>query len=641
MPKKPSFRATGEWSELLRHTEHLIREESGEVYRVEPVDLVTFVTSQEYLKQDLWGISDAQREFLEVAADLENNRNFFVLFVGKGGGKNWASAVLFLYVVYKLLCMYDPHKYLDHNRDKAIVLINVAINAIQARKNFYDPMVSMLRHAGYNAFRQFGFDPDKDILSTSVQFPQNIEIMSANSRAGGIEGYDILVAMADEVDDVEFHSVEKIINTLRTSAQSRFRGKEKVIIISYRRYVGSSGKILEYFNQYKSLAHVYARRYASWEFHPARTREDFETYYKENPEKAACMYGSEISGSYIDSWIKDSKRIKMAMNINRKWIFDWPLPYQTSQVGSSEWWDRENHDEWRQSPMSEHEWTDPNGIVHTLNPYDIPIREIGNPNYQYVFCGDPALGSEANGGDGYGIAMGHRVVIKDEKGIKHPRIIVDFAFRFTGRMFEEGQVQMKAVEELIKKLKHQYGYNIKIFSFDGWNSASLTQWIAKTYKDAIVYHRNLVETSDYTTLRDAIFGEAPPSNGTGDKESNGGIDLPWHPIVFEELRNLREDRTKNPPKVDHPENGTKDISDVVAKLSRIIVHQWPFTDVLAAGTGINEQALVDKVSRGLASEKEQHEFDELRFSQTLGLGRIRQQSKGAKPISYKDIFPDI
>lgn len=795
MAKRNEFKATETWGDLLRKSEHAAKESEGEVYRIKPVDLETFVLSHEYLGQDLWGLSDVQKDFLEKGSDLENGINFFVLFVGKGGGKNWSSGVLFLYIVYKLLCMYDPHKYLNHNSAKAITLINVAINETQARKNFFDPLANILRASGDKAFRQFGFNPETDIQKTQVVFPKNIEIMSANSRAGGIEGYDLLVAMADEVDDVEFHSVDKIVDTLRTSSQSRFEGHEKVMVISYQRYVGSSGKINEFYSNAGNFSHVYARKYASWEFHPARTREDFESYFKENPEKAACMYGSVVTGSFVDSWIKDSKRIKNAMNWNRTWVLDWPLPYDPHEVGTEEWKNKISHREWRGSPLSEHIYVGEDGESHQLDPYDMPIAKVGDPNQTYVFCGDPALGSEVNGGDGYGIALAHREIVRDERGRKYVRPIIDLAFRFTGRMFEEGQVQMVAIEKLITKLKDQYGYNIKYFSFDGWNciakgskvlteegyrnvetlsvgdtvvgkeglntvqeleskdnvpsyivkmdtglelevtrnhplyvknkgfveaknlsigdsivygeqahfgnhenipealvfgyliskltpkdyqlsfngtsndigaflsafyensasidienskiefttvsekvskdiqllllqlgvkayrkdgykvtilgsqiipfsevvgflsdrkqetlkelvsklkkpdfidsvkivdiveststivhmevdgdhtyiaegllshnSASLTQWIAKTYRDALVKDFNLVETRDYTALRDALFGEAPPSNGKGEKESNGGIDLPWHPIVYEELRELREDR---------------------------------------------------------------------------------------------------
>lgn len=469
MAKAGKFSATSNWSDLLKRGEYAVREASGEVYRVQPVDLETFVTSQDYLKQSTWGMSSAQKEFLSAASDHENGVNFFVLFVGKGGGKNWASGILFLYTVYKLLCMYDPHKYLGKgNSDKAITLINVAINSQQAEKNFFAPMVSILNNAGPKAFQEFGYVPGED-NKASVVFPKNIQIISANSKAGGIEGYDVLLALADEVDDSEFYGVDKIVTTLRSSARSRFRGKEKVIVISYRRYIGSSGKIMEYYNSAVGKAHIYARRYASWEFHPVLTREDFESEFLENPEKAACIYESVDSGSFIDSWIKDPKRIKSSMNLNRSWIFDWPLPYQIEEVGTEEWWAKENHGEWKQNPASESSYVDSDGVKQRLDPYAIPIKEYGDSKYQYVFTGDPALGSEANGGDGYGVVLAHREVIKDERGRKFVRPIVDFTFRFTGRMFEEGQVQMAALESLIVSLKEQYGYNIKIFSFDGWN----------------------------------------------------------------------------------------------------------------------------------------------------------------------------
>jgi hypothetical protein len=638
---KRSFKVTSEWSTILKQGEHLVREESGEVYRIEPVDLDTFVTSKDYLGQDLWGLSEPQKDFINNVSDFENGKNFFVLYVGKGAGKNFSSGVAFLYVVYKLLCMYDPHKYLNHNKSKNITLINVAINAIQAKKNFFDPMVNMLRQAGDKAFNEFGFNFEKDVLSSSIQFPGNIEIMSANSRAGGIEGYDLLMALADEVDDVEFHSVDKILNTLRTSAQSRFIGKEKVIVISYRRYVGSSGKILEFYNSARGLAHVYARRYASWEFHPARPKEFFQQYYDENPEKAACMYGSDLSGSYVDSWVRDPKRIKKAMRIDRQWIFDWPLPYQTSEPGSEEWKNRDIHDEWKQSPLSEHTYRDKNGIQKILDPYDIPIKEYGNPKHYYVMCGDPALGSELNGGDGYGLTMGHREIVTDELGRKFVRPVIDFSFRFTGRMFPEGQVQMKAIEDLIVKLKNRYGYNIKLFSWDGWNSMSLTQWLAKTYKDAIIYDRSVVDTKDYSALRDAIFGEAPPTSGHGGKESNGGIDMPWHPILYDELMNLRVDNSKNPPKIDHINSSTKDMSDTLARVVRLIVYEWPFMDVVATGTNYSESEDIKKVKAGIASNEEQERFNEKVYSDSIGMGKWKQTQKGGNAIKLSDLLPDL
>lgn len=422
--------------------------------------------------------------------------------------------------------------------------------------------------------------------------------------------------------------MDKILDTLRSSSQSRFKGKEKIIAISYQRYVGSSGKISELYSNASGHPHIFARRYSSWEYHPHLTREDFQSFYDEDPEKAACIYGSVITGSFVDSWIKDSRRIKNAMNWERKWIFDWPLPYDPDPVGSEKWVAKLTHREWQSLPSSEYTYkSDEFAQPVLLDPYNIPIREMGDPNKIYVLCGDPAAGSEKTGGDGYGLALGHRE-IKIIDGIEYPRVVVDFAFRFTGSMFPEGQVQMAAVERLITRLKERYGYNIRYVSMDGWNSLSLTQWVAKTYRNVIVRDRNLVETKDYSALRDAIMGEAPPSSGEGNPSTNGGIDVPWHPILFEEWRNLREARDVKGGKVDHPDGGTKDISDTVAKLTYIINYAWPFSETSLITVGTNAlntpttKELEMRVQTRTATEEERKVYYESIASDLIGLGSL-------------------
>ena len=83
MPKvKKTLKVSTEWSNILRQSEHAIKEQSGEIYRVESVDLETFLSSPDYLNQGMWGLSDAQKEFVDNATDFENGKNFFVMMVG-------------------------------------------------------------------------------------------------------------------------------------------------------------------------------------------------------------------------------------------------------------------------------------------------------------------------------------------------------------------------------------------------------------------------------------------------------------------------------------------------------------------------------------------------------------------------------
>jgi hypothetical protein len=105
------------------------------LYEEEPVDIDTFVISKQYLGQSLYGLSEAQRRVLEVADDFENGINYLILWVGKGGGKNFITRIIFLRLVYKLLCMRSPHAYLGIPSTEIITFLNVAASADQAQKH--------------------------------------------------------------------------------------------------------------------------------------------------------------------------------------------------------------------------------------------------------------------------------------------------------------------------------------------------------------------------------------------------------------------------------------------------------------------------------------------------------------------------
>lgn len=375
--------------------------------------------------------------------------------------------------------------------------------------------------------------------------------------------------MVDECDDANFTNAANIFRTLDTSASTRFGKKRKVMTISFRRYVGSSGMIRTLYHEFKhrelTTGTAYARRYPSYVFNnKPGLEESLEEFKNTKPEEYACMIESTDAEGSHDSFIRDAARIETSMRLeNRTWIFDMPIPPEN----------------WRNLGNAEYVW-EKDGQEYTLDPYDFPIAKKGIPGVKYVLAGDPALGSIAGGGDGYGLTLAHRELVKGKDGKMYPRPVIDFCFRFTGRMFPEGEVQMEAVHKLIEKLNN-YGYNIGIYSFDGWNSAATTQWIVKNYPSKIVYNRNLVETRDYTALKDAIFSHVPPSSGVGEPIVGGGISWFYHPILAFEIKELRIDKEKG--RIDHTDTSSKDIADTVAKCVRIITLQWPFVDIGLSG----------------------------------------------------------
>ena len=239
-------------------------------------------------------LSDAQLEFIEKATDFENNIYNFVLWVGKGGGKNFCTTVVFSYLSYKLLCMRDPHAYFGRDGLKAITLLNVGANAIQGKKNFFEPLTQLFKRPGFAKWLEGkGFNADTGIKTQEILLPKNIQLYSGHTNAAGIEGFDVLVGLVDECDSSEFPAAANIFRTLNTSASTRFGQRRKVMTISFRRYEGSSGVLKLLYEEFKqrmdTTGTAYAMRYATWEFNnKPGLRESLDEDIRSKPEESAC-----------------------------------------------------------------------------------------------------------------------------------------------------------------------------------------------------------------------------------------------------------------------------------------------------------------------------------------------------------------
>ena len=120
-----------------------------------PVDVKTFVESPDYLGQP--PLSNIQYDIVEAMSQIyrkedlqmfmgtesgerhytKYTKNEIILQLGKGSGKDFTSTVACAYVVYKLLCLKDPARYFGKPSGDAIDIINVAINAEQAKNVFF------------------------------------------------------------------------------------------------------------------------------------------------------------------------------------------------------------------------------------------------------------------------------------------------------------------------------------------------------------------------------------------------------------------------------------------------------------------------------------------------------------------------
>ncbi len=570
-------------------------EQNEYLYEVEPVDILTFVTHPDYLGINLYGLSEPQKKVLEVADDFENGINYIILWVGKGGGKDFITRIIFMRLVYKLLCMKYPHRYFGMPSSEIITFLNVAASADQASSVFFDPLKNYIRNAGPKAFRQFGFNPDTDIKEKHIIFPKNIHLVSGHSESDSLEGKNVLVAVADEIDAKAFRNPEKMWTMLRSSSRSRFRGKEKIFAISYMRYSESNGMIQRLYKDYLGNENAFVAKYPTWEFNPNPeiTKETFKSEFERNPVEAETIYACNPPEQPIDAWFTDIKRLRASMQGPEKHPVDFPLPPDEGFLTNPK--------------IETFYFNEETGEYKKLDPYNLPFKDwfYGKEGVDYVLVADPGLGRVSTEGDAYAIALGHREFYYTKEGKLIPRPVIDLVFRFTGYMFEEEEVQISAVHNLIERLIEERKFNIRHIFFDIFNSASTAQWLKRKYPDIQVTYNKYVTYEHYSLLRERIFGEVPPSSGTGDKLDNGGISWYYHPVLFWELSNLLEDREKR--KVDHRTNTSKDMSDTVAILTYLLV-SLPLQTISVVGA---PKGLINDVQPEIEKPNILKKFDDL------------------------------
>ena len=171
-----------------------------------PVDAKTFVESPEYLGQP--PLSDVQydiveamsqiyklEDLIEIMGDTEGRRyykkytkNEVILQLGKGSGKDFTSTVACAYIVYKLLCLKDPARYFGKPSGDAIDIINVAINAQQAKNVFFKGFKTKIERSPWFAGK---YDAKVDY----IEFDKSITVYSGHSERESHEGLNLLMAL--------------------------------------------------------------------------------------------------------------------------------------------------------------------------------------------------------------------------------------------------------------------------------------------------------------------------------------------------------------------------------------------------------------------------------------------------------------
>ena len=515
-----------------------------------PVDVKTFVQSPDYLGQPL--LSDIQYEIVEamsqiyrkedlidIMGDVEGTKHFnkytkneLILQLGKGSGKDFISTVACAYVVYKLLCLKDPAIYFGKPAGDAIDIINVAVNAQQAKNVFFKGFKTKIEKSPWFAGKY-------NAKADSIEFDKAITVYSGHSERESHEGLNLLMAVLDEISgfasevvsgNEQGKTADNIYKAFRGSVDSRFPDLGKVVLLSFPRYQGDfisqryesviadketierthtfimnedlphedpgnqfqiswdEDNILQY-----KIPRVYAFKRPTWEVNPTRKIEDFKlAFYTDLGDammRFACMptYSS-------DAFFKQIDKVEKCMN--------------------------------------------------TRNPLDSFRRFdetfVPDPDKTYYIHADLAQKH-----DKCAVAIAHVdkwvniQVIKDYEQVA-PIVVVDAVAWWEPRA--EGPVNLSEVKQWIMNLRRQ-GFNIGMVSFDRWQSFDIQNELQAV---GIRTETVSVAKKHYEDLAMMIYEER--------------VSIPRIPILLEEMSELKIMKGN---RVDHPRKKSKDLADAV------------------------------------------------------------------------------
>lgn len=164
-----------------------------------------------------------------------------ICMVGKGSGKDYCAEIACAYAVYKLLCLKDPAKYFGKPPGDSIDIINIAINADQAQNVFFSGFKRMVKNSPW-------FAGKFDAKQRSIAFDKNITVFSGHSQAEAFEGYNIFMAVLDEIAGFEHFTkgededgkspAQAIYDMYDASITSRFGDNGKLVLLSFPRQKG-------------------------------------------------------------------------------------------------------------------------------------------------------------------------------------------------------------------------------------------------------------------------------------------------------------------------------------------------------------------------------------------------------------------
>jgi hypothetical protein len=484
--------------------------------------------SQIYRKDDVVDImGDAGEEYFK-----KYTKNELILQLGKGSGKDFVSTVACAYVVYKMLCLKDPAIYYGKPAGDAIDIINVAVNAQQAKNVFFKGFKSKIERSPWFAGK---YNPKAD----SIEFDKSITVYSGHSERESHEGLNLFMAVLDEISgfasevatgNEQGKTADNIYKAFRGTVDSRFPDLGKVVLLSFPRYPGdfisqrydsviADKEVIEKTHKFiinEDLPHdnpdntfeisweedhilsykipkIFALKRPTWDVNPTRQIDDFKIAFLTDLGDAMMRFLCTPTYS-SDAFFKQKDKLQKCMNVRNP--------------------------------------------IDNFKRFDESFTP--DPDTIYYIHADLAQKH-----DKCAVAIAHVdrwvniKVIKDYEQVV-PVVVVDAVAWWEPRT--EGPVNLSEVKQWIINLRRE-GFNLGMVSFDRWQSFDIQNELQSV---GVRTETVSVAKKHYEDLAMMVYEER--------------VAMPMIPLLLEELSELKIMKGN---RVDHPRKKSKDLADAV------------------------------------------------------------------------------
>lgn len=530
----------------------------------EPVGIREFIESPHFLNAK----GAVYPVLMDELEEMASGKYVEVVLTGAiGAGKTTLALYLQAYSVYLISCYINPHQIFGLDPASEIEIIFQSINADLAKEVDFTRFKNMVTKAPY--FQQ-NYMYNKGILS-KLLFPNNVVVKPVAGQDTASIGQNVIGGLIDEMNFMNIVAKSKKsidggvadqavdnYNSIATRRQSRFvevgSTPGVLCLVSSRRYPGQFTDTKEE-EAKRQLAEtgtttIYVYDKKVWEIKPHEfegvewfslfvgddtndpkilTEEEAEeSPYKDHP---LVMLIPEI---YRSNFIKDMHRslrdIAGVSTLAR-------TPYFNDGGALTEAFNADND-----SILSR---TSTDFVQRKLAIRPDYITNPDSPRWVHI---DLAVSQ-----DSAGMAMGYvPKFVTMKAGGQHtelmPLIKLDFTLEI--KPPKNGEINFAKIRTLLYKLR-ELGINITWVSFDGFQSVDFQQ---------ILRHKGF--RTGYVSMDKTIV----PYDTTKLAIAEHRLVAPEHPKCVKEFRSLELDvkANNNKGKIDHPPNGSKDISDAVA-----------------------------------------------------------------------------